>query len=164
VLVLLDTETTGVDISRDRVVELAALHCPSDARFFGGAFSTVVRVDPTLLAERGAAASAVHGIEDHEIAVGPDFPTAWRRFLLWTESLLNSAVADRSDSEDDEPLPPQLSTETPVLMLAGHNAIRFDFPLLLCECMRHHISCDCFEHWLFVDTMPAAQSARSGCM
>ena len=66
---------------------------------FGGAFSTVVRVDPKLLAERGAAAAAVHGIGDHEIAMGPDFPTAWRRFLLWTESLLNDAVTDMSDSE-----------------------------------------------------------------
>ena len=41
---------------------------------------------------------------------------------------------------------------------------RFDFPLLLCECLRHHISCDCFEHWLFVDTLHAVQAARSGCM
>ena len=83
VLVLLDTETTGVDISRDRVVEIAAVHCPMDSRFFGGSFSTLVRIDPKILAERGTAAAAVHGIQDDQIAAGPEFPEAWRRFLFW---------------------------------------------------------------------------------
>ena len=51
----------------DRTVELAAVHCPADSRLFGGAFSTVVRVEPELLLERGAAAEAVHGISNEEI-------------------------------------------------------------------------------------------------
>ena len=37
VVVLLDLETTGVSMS-DRIVELAALHCPKDDRSLGGCF------------------------------------------------------------------------------------------------------------------------------
>ena len=36
----------------------------------------------------------VHGITDEEIAAGPSFPTAWSRFLSWTETLLNNAVKE----------------------------------------------------------------------
>ncbi len=164
VVVMLDLETTGVDISRDRVVEIAAVHCPLDSRFFGGGFSTVVRVDPAILTERGAAAAAVHGISNEEIGLGPDFPVAWRRFLAWADNLLNTAVVESDDSEDDEPRAPQLLPD-PVLLLAGHNTIRFDFPLLLCECLRHRISCDCFRQWLFVDTLHVVQALTGhGCM
>ena len=43
--------------------------------------------------------------------------------------------------------------------------MRFDFPLLLCEVLRHGLSCSSFEQWLFVDTLAVLQStARHGCM
>ena len=43
--------------------------------------------------------------------------------------------------------------------------MRFDFPLLLCEAMRHDLSCAPFERWLFVDTLAALHSVhRHACM
>ena len=35
VVILIDLESTGIDISQDRIVELAALHVPADPRFHG---------------------------------------------------------------------------------------------------------------------------------
>ncbi len=90
-----------MDIGSDRIVELAAVHCPQDSRFFGGSFTTVVKVEPAILVASGAAA-AVHGISDEEISFGPDFPTAWRRFLSWVDGLLNTAVADTPDGTDSD--------------------------------------------------------------
>ena len=163
VLILLDLETTGVG-----VVELAATHAPADPRFQGGSFSTVVRVDQTILTERGAAAALVHGISDEEIGgEGPDFKLAWRRFLTWTDDLLNTAVDERSADSDDEQEPglPRLLPDPPVLLIAGHNSVRFDFALLLCECLRHRMSCDCFRRWLFVDTLHVIKAlAERSCM
>ena len=66
-VVMLDLETTGTDISNDRIVEFAASQCPADSRFFGGAFSTVVHVEPGVLETRGDAATPVHGISNEEI-------------------------------------------------------------------------------------------------
>ena len=41
-----------------------------------------------------------------------------------------------------------------VLAHALHTCkVRFDFPLLLFEVLRHALSCAPFEHWLFVDTL-----------
>ena len=129
---VLDIESTRVNIFEDRVVEIATVHPPQDPRLFGGSFSTTVSVDKNILKERGAAAASVHSIADEEITAGPSFPTAWSRFLSWTEFLLNNVVKETDDSEDE---PEELQiVEDPVLLLAGHNAIRFDFPFLLCEC------------------------------
>jgi hypothetical protein len=164
IVVMLDLETTGVDITLDRTVELAAVHCPADSRLFGGGFSTVVHVEPELLLERGAAAQAVHGISNEEVCSGPDFPSAWNRFLAWVDCLIHAAVSERDES-DDEDWETRLLPEPPLLLLAGHNAFRFDYPLLLCECLRHRLSCDCFQEWRFVDTMHIAQAlAEHGCV
>ncbi len=77
----------------DRIVELAAIHCPRDSRFFGGCFSTVVKVDHQYL-EQGRAAAAVHGISDEEIGEGEEFPIVWGRFRNWLDNLLNIAVVE----------------------------------------------------------------------
>jgi hypothetical protein len=43
--------------------------------------------------------------------------------------------------------------------------VRFDFPLLLCQLLRHGLSSRPFERWLFVDTLAALQAAtRLGCL
>jgi DNA polymerase III epsilon subunit-like protein len=73
VTVNLDLETTGVDVVRDRIVELAAMHAPADHRLAGGRYSTTAQVDPQILQERGGETATVHGISDEEIALGPSF-------------------------------------------------------------------------------------------
>ena len=128
VVVYLDLETTGVDVAQDRIVELAACHAPADHRLPGSSYSTTVRVDLQILNERGAEAAEVHGISEDEIAQGPDFAEAWARFLQWTEALLNTSVKeDEWDTDEDEPRVPQL-IETPMLLLAAHNGVRFSAP------------------------------------
>ena len=43
--------------------------------------------------------------------------------------------------------------------------VRFDFPLLLCEVLRHGLSCSPFEQWRFVDTLAVLQATtRYGCV
>ena len=96
--------------------------------------------------------------------LNPDFPVAWSRFLAWAQEVLDTAVAENCDSEDDvmESLP-ELAVD-PVLLAVGHNAFHFDFPVLLSECLRHGLSCACFESWLFADTMHVCQSmVAHGC-
>ena len=55
------------------------------------------------------------------------------------------------ESDDDTGLPTLL--EDPVVVLVAHNGIRFDFPLLLCELLRHNLSTTMFERLYFVDTL-----------
>ena len=38
--------------------------------------------------------------------------------------------------------------------------MRFDFPLLLCEVLRHGLSCAPFERWLFVDTLAVVRTVH----
>ncbi len=188
ILVFVDTETTGVNIARDRtalitrggirvgparlqlcvgrIVELAAFQSPADNRLPGSSFSTVVRVDQTILRDRGGEAAEVHGISEEEIAGGPSFVEAWALFLQWIDGLWNTAVLESDgDSSDADARPPQVPEQPPIVMLAAHNGIRFDFPLLLCEVMRHRLPCTPFEDWLFVDTLVALQVlARHSCL
>ena len=58
--------TTGLDVTRDRIVELAAAHAPADGRLAGSSYSSAVAVDQQILQERGGVAAAVHGISRGE--------------------------------------------------------------------------------------------------
>ena len=148
-----------------RIVELAAFQSPSNSRLPGSSFSTVVRVEAVLLQERGSEAAAVHGISSEEIAEGPSFVEAWALFLQWIDGLLNTSVLESDgDSSNEDARPPQVPEQPPIVMLAAHNGIRFDFPLLLCEVMRHRLPSP-FEEWVFVDTLVALQVlARHSCL
>ncbi len=43
--------------------------------------------------------------------------------------------------------------------------VRFDFPLLLCEVLRHGLPCWPFECWIFVDTIAVLQAtSQHGCL
>ena len=90
---LLDLETTGVDVASDQIVELAAYHAVAERDLRGAAFSTIVN------ASAQDTAFHVHGIDAAEIAQGPPFGVAWRKFHRFVEELQRLPVPDQSDSE-----------------------------------------------------------------
>ena len=53
VIFVVDLETTGTDITKDRVVELAAVHAHSDSRMSCESFATTIQVDSNVVVERG---------------------------------------------------------------------------------------------------------------
>ena len=75
--------------------------------------------------ERGEAAAKVCGITYAEITEAPDFRTVWSRFLFWVEDLLEMTIAEETDDEKEDPQQTQLLSEPPLLLLGGHNSIRF---------------------------------------
>ena len=121
-VVLLDLESTGPDIAFDRIVEFAAIHCPSDARFEGGGFGMMVHIQADVLQQFGDCASSVHGISVEDISKpGPDFPVVWSAFLAWLEGLRNTTVVEDGTDSDDECPPPSAPYPEPQILLAGHN-------------------------------------------
>ena len=153
VVLLLDLETTGVDVANDQIVELAAYHAPKERHVRGAAFSTVVK--PSVEDSAGH----IHGIGPNELSQGLPFGVAWSRFLDFVVGLqrVSIASADHSDSEDDGTSMVVLPFDAPTVVLVGHNSFRFDFPMLLFECLRHGRSLSPFEDWLFVDSLSIVQ-------
>ena len=126
VLLMLDLETTGVDVSRCRIVEIAATQAVDRRGMPGACFAQVVKVPDEILRTPAAeAASAVHGIDSLEIAGSHTFPTVWARFLEFVERCLNDYVQDTGESDsDEEPAPPRMPDEPPALLVAAHNGYR----------------------------------------
>ena len=74
VVLYLDLETTGVDVSRDRVVELAASQGQEAAHLPGANFAEVVHVSEGVRWTDGAqAATRVHRMPNYEVAQGTSF-------------------------------------------------------------------------------------------
>jgi len=159
-IILLDLETTGVSVTEDRIVELAAVQMLPN-HMIGHTFSTSVFVDIDILTSRGQDAAHVHGIEQEEITISPTFPVAWRSFLQFIESLSNYHIQEStSDSEDESREVPMISDEYPGIVIGAHNGIKFDFAMLLFECYRHNLDMSVFEHWVFVDTIHITAAAK----
>jgi len=148
IILMLDLETSGLDVTRNLVVEIAACEAPSHPAALGASFATVV-------AGASGDASAVHGISLEEIAQGPRFSEAWSRFVAFADGLIDSSLQEESsESEDDgSPRPPRPPSEPPDILIVAHNGVRFDFAMLLFECQRHSVSWAPLERWLFVDTL-----------
>jgi DNA polymerase-3 subunit epsilon len=108
-LLVFDTETTGVEVERDRIVELGA------AYFEARAYVEHRRnlIDPGVPIPEGA--SAVHGITDARVAGKPSFAVVAPRFV---------AHLDGSERDDGPPV------------LCGYNALAFDVPLVNAELAR----------------------------
>jgi hypothetical protein len=123
---MLDLETTGVDVSRCRIVEIAATHAVGRLGLPGACFAQVVKVPDEILRTPAAeAASAVHGIDASEIAESHTFPMVWARFLEFVEHCLNDYVQDDGESDSDEgPAPPRMPDGPPALLVAAHNGYR----------------------------------------
>ena len=162
VVVYIDLETTGIDVSRDRIVELAAAQGQEAAHVPGASFSEVVHVPSEVRQTPGAQAAArVHGIPDDEIERGTSFPESWARFLYFAEACLSNAIDEGNDESEDDPSGPRPPDVPPNLLLVGHNSFRFDFAVLLFECERHNLSISPFRRWLFVDTLHVLEATKT---
>jgi DNA polymerase III subunit epsilon len=101
-LVCFDLETTGTDVRNDRIVQIALIRVETG----GGRRTVATLVDPGRPIP--PAATAVHGIRDHDVENAPPFA----RIRAEVEEIL--AGAD----------------------LAGFNMVRFDLPMLEAEIER----------------------------
>ena len=151
-----------MDVSRDRIVELAATQGHDPAHLPGASFSEVVHVPDEIQRSAPAqAAAAVHGITDDEIALGTPFPESWARFLAFAEACSNNMIQESEEDTDEEPLPPRPQSVQPTVCCTAHNGCRFDFAVLLFECQRHNLSTSIFRHWLFVDTLHILECTKA---
>lgn len=67
--VALDVETTGLDVRRARMIEIAAIHLDRGSLDGANAFHSLIATDAPV----PAAASAVHGLDSAALAGAPDF-------------------------------------------------------------------------------------------
>ena len=114
--VVFDLETTGVQITRDRIVEISILKVHPD----GEEETKTRRINPGMPIP--AAATAVHGITDEDVADQPTFAQVARSLYEWI---------DGCD-------------------IIGFNSNRFDVPMLVEEFLRAGIAVD-FSDRRFVD-------------
>lgn len=112
-ILVIDTETTGVDVQEDRVVELGA------AYFLGGTPREVRRARINPGRPIPAEASAIHGIYDRDVRDKPAFVEVAPRFLAHVDGSALHGVAP---------------------LLSGYNATSFDIPLLNAELRRAGLS------------------------
>ena len=70
-------------------------------------------------------------------------------------------MASDGESSEDELPPLKVRAEPPVVCLAAHNGFRFDYPMLLCECLRNHIPWSPMMRWRYVDTLALTRALDS---
>jgi CBS domain-containing protein len=77
--VALDTETTGLDVEEDRVVEVAAVRLQANAEATQNRYSSLVNPGVSI----PAASTAIHGIVDAEVASAERFPAVMKELSAW---------------------------------------------------------------------------------
>lgn len=75
--VAIDTETTGLDVRNDRVIEMAAVQLDGSLIDEAGAWSTLVRTERPIPEK----ASAIHGLYSRDLADAPAFAPAYAGFV-----------------------------------------------------------------------------------
>ena len=94
-IVYFDLETTGLDVTKDQIVEIGAICCDSMAKF-----ATVVRPATTELAME---AQFVHGISPEELRHGPSFRDAFFRMADFLERCADAVLdSDEEESSDGD--------------------------------------------------------------
>lgn len=77
--VVLDTETTGLDVAGDRVIEIGAVRMKGNPAEAPETFESFVNPGVPV----PAAATAIHGIGDGDLASAPAFPEVMAAFVGW---------------------------------------------------------------------------------
>ena len=144
----LDFETSGLDVLHDEILEVALTEDSSNAQF-----ATTVR--PTFVPD---GPPGVHGIEKDELLTSPPFHEVFHRMLSFLNSVVENSL-EESDSSDGDSTDNadrflNLRYPPPRVLLVGHNAMKFDFPMLVSECLRHNCNLFELESFYYCDTLP----------
>lgn len=115
-LAFLDLETTGINIATDRIVEISVLKISPE----GKEEWMISRINPEIPIP--AAATAIHGITDEDIASSPAFREIAKNLAAFLEGC----------------------------DLAGYNALKFDIPVLAEEFLRINIDFN-FRNRRYID-------------
>ena len=123
----LDFETSGLDVLHDEILEVALTDDRSNAQF-----ATTVR--PIHVPD---GPPGVHGIEKYELLTSPPFHDVFPRMLSFLNSIVENSL-EESDSSDEDSTGNadrflNLRYPPPRVLLVGHNAMKFDFPMLVSE-------------------------------
>ena len=147
----IDLETTSLDVLSGRIVEVGALihgsHCM---------FSTVVHPGRGVCPDD----AAVHGIPHDELLSGPCFSVAFGRLDAFLRYASLSVLESDGDSDDDPVAAAAMKQELDITLVA-HNGAKFDFPFLLCECLRAGLGSSAMSGWMYADTLHLLQATDS---
>jgi hypothetical protein len=152
-LFYIDLETDGLDAFGDNIVEVAALSAD------GAAFSALVKPPPGT--QQLHASQAVHGISASELETGMPFEQCFNLLVDFLDGVADATLLVDSDSSQEPEMMPTLGFPTPQVLLAGHNGRAFDFPMLLCNCLRLGVAAEHLGRYAYVDTLDVYKAAAS---
>jgi DNA polymerase-3 subunit epsilon/CBS domain-containing protein len=78
-LVVLDTETTGLDVRKDRVIEIAAVWVRAGQVREDEVFSSLINPGVDIAQD----STLIHGISSEDVADAPKFPEVMEQFAAW---------------------------------------------------------------------------------
>ena len=78
--VVVDSETTGLDPRKSRVIELAAVRLSAGKLVAGDSFRQLLRPGDEPIP---AGSTLIHGIDDAAVEAAPSFADVWPRFQAW---------------------------------------------------------------------------------
>ena len=82
--VVIDTETTGLNVQKDQIIEIAGVKIEENSVTKGSEFESFVLPDQPI----SAASSKIHGITDKDVAKAPPFSEVLPSFRDWIDERL----------------------------------------------------------------------------
>ena len=147
------TPVRGLDVTTCEIVEIAGMVERTKATF-----ASIVK--PTNL-HAATASVSIHGIGVEEMQQSPPFPIVFERFLNFLRDAASTSLAMQLDSDEEldslERLP-ILQCPAPEIVLAAHNGVRYDGPVIVHECARHGLSMSTLCEFKWLDTLHVARA------
>ena len=158
IVFFLDLETSGLDVLHDEVLEIAVTADPSGAQF-------ATTVLPRRLPD---GPPGIHGIEREELLSGVPFACAFKRMVTFMHDIIKASfsiacaleegIADEFSDIDSRLESLAQRPQCHFVVIAAHNGLKFDFPMLVSECIRHNCSLFQLQQFYFCDTLPLARA------
>ena len=116
----------------------------------------------TILPTRVPDGASVHGIGPDELYTSMRFDAAFELMVKFLRGMSESAfVADASSDDEEDPVLPSAQLQPRTVLLAAQNGLKFDFPILVSECLRHGCNFWILMDFKFVDTLEVVRACAA---